>query len=87
MGLSNGSKVARNYSSLVRQNQGGGDKKAGLPSSVGHDYWRTTYGKNNYVTGNCCSLGKLQLTVNPNVCVSRSVGSNVQFNSYFIYVK
>jgi hypothetical protein len=83
MGLSNSSKTARNYSSLVTQNQGGGSKKAGLPSTVGHDYWRTTYSKISYGTGSCCDIKKLILTANPNVCVSRSIGSHVHFNTYF----
>jgi hypothetical protein len=83
MGLSNAAKTARNYSSLITQPQGGGPKKAGLPSTVGHDYWRTKYGKVKYSSGRCCSVSALQYTANPAVCVSRSVGSNVQFNSYF----
>ena len=83
MGLSNASKIARNYSSLITQNQGGGDKKAGLPSTVGHDYWRTIYAGINYSSGLCCGLGRMQLTANPKVCVSRPIGSDVQFNSYW----
>jgi hypothetical protein len=83
MGLSNASKTARNYSSLITQNQGGGDKKAGLKPSVGKGYMRTTYYKQNYKTGKCCTLTALQLTANPAVCISRGIGSNVQFNTYF----
>ena len=83
MGLSNASKTARNYSSLITQNQGGGSKKAGLPSTVGHDYWRTIYAGIHYRNNGCCTLGELKITANPNVCVSRPIGSNVQFNSYF----
>lgn len=83
MGLSNGSSAARNYSSLITQNQGGGSKKAGLPSTVGHDYWRPTYGRTKVESGRCCTASTMRLTANPNVCVSRGIGSNVQFNSYF----
>ena len=83
MGLSNGSKIARNYSSLINQNQGGGDKKAGLKPAIGKGYMRSVYYKQNYRTGKCCTLTALQLTANPNVCVSRPIGSDVQFNHYF----
>lgn len=83
MGLSNASKNARNYSSLITQNQGGGNKKAGLPSTIGRDHWTSIYAKTNYGTGSCCSLNKLQLTANPKVCVSRPISSQVQFNTYF----
>lgn len=83
MGLSNSAKNARNYSSLIVQNQGGGDKKAGLPSTVGHDYWRTHYSHINYSLGRCCTRAAVGITANPNVCISRPISSNVQFNTYF----
>jgi hypothetical protein len=83
MGLSNAAKTARNYSSLITQNQGGGNKKAGLPSTVGHDYWRTIYAGINYNSGSCCGLGTMQYTVNPKVCASRPISSQVQFNTYW----
>jgi hypothetical protein len=83
MGLSNAAKIARNYSSLITQNQGGGDKKAGAKPTVGKGYLRSIYYKQNYQTGRCCTLTALQLTANPKVCVSRPVGANVEFNSYF----
>ena len=83
MGLSNAAKTARNYSQIIVQNQGGGNKKAGLKPTVGTGYMRTTYYKQNYKIGKCCSLTQLQFTANPNVCVSRPISSNVQFNDYW----
>jgi hypothetical protein len=83
MGLSNASKTARNYSQLIVQNQGGGDKKAGLKPTVGKPYMRQIYYKQRYSNGRCCSLSQLQFTANPNVCVSRPIGSNVEFNTYW----
>lgn len=83
MGLSNASKIARNYSSLIRQNQGGGDKKAGLKPSVGNNYWYPIYCGQNIALGECCTLRQLQLTANPNVCISRPISSQVQFNTYY----
>jgi hypothetical protein len=83
MGLSNASKNARNYSQIIVQNQGGGSKKAGLKPTVGKDYHRAVQYKANLGIGRCCPLTSLRLTANPNICVSRPVGANVQFNSYF----
>jgi hypothetical protein len=68
------------------QNQGGGDKKAGFPHTVGRDHWTSIYmgaGNNVAVTGRCCSLTQLQITANPNVCQSRPIGSTYHFNSYW----
>ena len=77
MVLMNGSTKARNVSSLVNQNTGGGNKKAGLVYQVGRgSYASVVMGtKTGVVNNNCCSLKKLQLTVNPNVKLSRPVGS------------
>ena len=82
MVLMNGSTKARNVSSLVNQNTGGGNKKAGFGPQVGRSaYTSVVMGITTGVTkGNCCSLKKLQLTVNPNVKLSRPVGS-VNVNS------
>jgi hypothetical protein len=73
----NGSTKARNVSSLINQNSGGGSKKAGLAYQVGRGSYTsvimgTTTG---VINNNCCSLIKLQFTANPNVKISRPVGS------------
>jgi hypothetical protein len=73
----NSSTKARNVSSLVNQNTGGGNKKAGLAYQVGREsYTSVIMGtKTGIINNNCCSLKKLQLTFNPNVKISRPVGS------------
>jgi hypothetical protein len=73
----NGSKKARNVSSLVNRNTGGGNKKAGFGPQVGRSAYTSvvmgiTTGVINY---HCCGLKSLQLTVNPNVKLSRPTGS------------
>lgn len=83
MGLSNGASKARNYTQTNNQDQAGGPKKAGLKPSVGNGYLTAVYRKSNIGTGHCCKISQLLLTANPAVCVSRPIGSNVQFNTYF----
>jgi len=39
----NASKKARNVSSIVNQNQGGGSKKAGFPYQVGRTMWSEVF--------------------------------------------
>jgi len=71
---------------VTDQKQGGGSKKAGFPHTIGRDHWVSIYmgaDNNAAVTHSCCSLTKLQLTANPNVCQSRPTGSSVQFNTYW----
>jgi hypothetical protein len=75
MGLANSSKRARNYTSTTNQPQGGGDKKAGLPYQVGRSAW-TSIALDNI------SLRRLQFTANPNVRMSRPIGTAVP-NTYF----
>jgi hypothetical protein len=77
MGLSNASKRARFYSQTITRNQGGGNKKAGLPFMVGRTAWDSIYMMNNNVTQHCCGLQILKVTANPNVKQSRSIGSGV----------
>lgn len=61
MGLSNGAKKARNYSSIITQNQGGGDKKAGFPYQIGRESWTSMFlntcdPASFTLTRTCCSL-------------------------------
>ncbi len=46
MVLYNAASRARNTSLIVNQNQGGGSKKAGFPSTVGRGQWESIYIKN-----------------------------------------
>lgn len=72
MGLSNGSSRARNYGQIINRNQGGGNKKAGLPFQIGRTSW-----ENIYMRSEKQSLQRLQITKNPNVRISRPMGSTI----------
>lgn len=61
---------------ITDQNQGGGDKKAGLPKMVGRDSWTSVN-----ITDRPLSV--LQFTVNPNVTISKPIGSSYRPNTYF----
>jgi len=80
MGLSNSASRARNYSVLITQNQGGGEKKAGFPYMVGRD-WQTSiaFNNTNVVAGHCCTLDsyKTMLFTYP-VTISRNISSDVR---------
>ena len=76
MGLSNGAKKARNYSSIVVRNQGGGNDKAGLPYQVG----RSGPSGRAIRTGTM-QLKALQMTVSPAIQYSRGIGG--QTTHYF----
>uniref|UniRef100_A0A6C0DN56 Uncharacterized protein n=1 Tax=viral metagenome TaxID=1070528 RepID=A0A6C0DN56_9ZZZZ len=84
MVLSNGSKKARHVSSIVNQNQGGGNKKAGFPYQVGRSSWSTVaFGMTDPVHGRCCQLKSMQMTLFPNVRPSRPIGSAQVGNRYW----
>lgn len=77
MGLSNAASRARNYSTTINQNQGGGSKKAGFPFIVG----RTAnisrqMGCTDVKNDHCCGLKTYQSTlVFSNI--SRNIGRSV----------
>jgi hypothetical protein len=87
MVLSTTTKTA-SMKSITNQNQGGGSKKAGLPFSVGRDSWfrsfQTTSGSRNTLAdyGTPVVFG-LRHTRNPNVNISRPIGSVMTPNSYW----
>lgn len=83
MGLSNASSRARNYDQTINRNQGGGDKKAGFPHTIGRDSWTSIYMGTNTNTARCCTLRNLQFTFNPNVKQSRPQTSSVT-TSYWL---
>ena len=58
MVLLNESKKARYTASIITQNQGGGDKKAGLPYIVGRDSWTSIY----FNERASCPLTNMQIT-------------------------
>lgn len=66
MVLSNSAKRARFQNTIKVQNQGGGDKKAGLPFQVGRSAWTSIYlGLGNtstrFGTKKCCTARDLRL--------------------------
>lgn len=80
MGLSNASNKARNYSQTLNQNQGGGNKKAGFPNTVGRESNTSiAFNNTNVVRGKCCKLSSYQtLLFTYKVSPSRGVGTDVR---------
>lgn len=72
-----GTKTTSSISSIVNQNQGGGSKKAGLASQVGHDAYAQVVlgGISNGVRFGSHSLASVAVTRFPNVRQSRPIGS------------
>jgi hypothetical protein len=77
MVLLNSSKRARYASTIIVQNQGGGNKKAGLPYQVGRDSWVNIYmGTSSNVkkeNRSCCSAKNMAMTYT-NASQSRPIG-------------
>ena len=70
-------KKTASIQSIVNQNQGGGDKKAGFPYQIGR-IWGVSIALHTTapISGQCCNLTKvntLQFTRQPNI--SRPIGS------------
>jgi hypothetical protein len=63
---------------IMSQNQGGGDKKAGFPHTIGRDSWTSIYLHNT-----AQNLPVLRFTLNPKVRQSRPIFSRPQFNTYW----
>jgi len=79
MGLSNAASRARNYSVIINANQGGGNKKAGLPYQIGRETWSSIFlNSTDPVYGRCCTL-KDQMTMKftPSNYVARPIGGSV----------
>ena len=80
MGLSNSASRARNYSLIINQNQGGGEKKAGFPYIVGRG-WQTSiaFNNTNVVAGKCCTLDSYKtMLFTYKVNASRNINSDVR---------
>ena len=74
MTLYNAASRARNATSLVNRNSGGGDKKSGLFPQVGRTSWTSIYYGSKF---DCCySLARSMQARYPAVCsASRGIGS------------
>lgn len=76
MGLSNAASRARNYTTTVNQNQGGGNKKAGFPFIIGRTANITRQlGCTNVKNNHCCGLPVYQTTLMFSN-ISRNIGRN-----------
>jgi len=65
MVLFNASKRSRYVGTIITQNQGGGNKKAGFPYQVGRESWTSMFLNSvDPVDGRCCNLTKMNTTVN-----------------------
>jgi len=74
MVLYNAAKKARNATSIVNQNQGGGEKKAGFPYQVGRSTATSVaFHMTNPVYGRCCKLSAFNTGVFPMVRISRPI--------------
>ena len=82
MGLSNAASRARNYNVIINSNQGGGNKKAGLPHQIGRETWTSIFlGATDPVYGKCCTQ-KQQMTMafTPSSYQARPIGASVTVN-------
>jgi len=81
MVLYNASKNARNATSIVNQNQGGGEKKAGFPYQVGRSSATTVaFNMTAPVYGKCCKLSAFNTTIFPLANFSRPIGTSYSAN-------
>jgi hypothetical protein len=81
MPLYNASTKARNATSIMNQNQGGGDKKAGFPYQVGRSSATTVAFKmTDPVNGHCCNLSSFNTTIFPLARASRPIGTKYSAN-------
>lgn len=78
-GLTNSSKKARYSGSTTNQNQGGGDKKAGLPYQVGRNWHFKHFLTEHRSADNLPSLRRTLVFANQ----SRPVGSWTNGNTYW----
>ena len=85
-------KKTASMDSITNQNQGGGSKKAGLPYQVGRNHWfgialatHQTRATLYDFTNNGQVVFGLRHTVNPNVSISRPIGSTLHPVPYWRY--
>jgi len=78
MPLYNSSTRARNATSIANQNQGGGNKKAGLPYQIGREsYTSVIMGNNDIINGHCCTLKNYMTMRFSAATLSRPTNSSV----------
>ena len=76
-------KRTSSISSIVNQNQGGGNKKAGFPYQIGRESWTSIFfHSTDPVHGNCCTLPKVMTMKFPAANPSRPIGSDVRIVAY-----
>jgi len=85
MGLSNAAKRARYYNQTINQDQGGGNKKAGLPQQVGKDSWTSIFiHATDPVHGKCCSQPQqMYMKFAQSNYQARPVGGNINNAGYY----
>ena len=77
----NASTKARNATSIMNQNQGGGDKKAGFPYQVGRSSSTSVaFHMTDPVNGHCCKLSSFNTTIFPLARASRPIGTKYSAN-------
>ena len=81
MPLYNAAKRAREATKTTNQNQGGGNKKAGLWSSVGNDSWTSVAHGNK--PGKCLTLACMNIYRGRVACAARPVGSSGNGSTYW----
>ncbi len=81
MPLYNASKRAREATKTTNQNSGGGNKKAGLWSSVGLDSWTSVAHGNK--PGKCMTLACMNTNRGRVACAARPVGSSGNGSTYW----
>lgn len=81
MPLYNASSRARNATKTMNQNSGGGNKKAGLWSSVGLDSWTSVAHGNK--PGKCMTLACMNTNRGRVACAARPVGSSNSGATYW----
>lgn len=78
MTLYNSAKRSRYATSISNQNQGGGNKKAGLPYQIGREsYTSVIMGNTDVVNGHCCTLKSYMTMPFTTATISRPIGSSV----------
>jgi hypothetical protein len=77
----NAAKKARNATSIMNQNQGGGDKKAGFPYQVGRSSATSVaFNMTKPTQGHCCNLSAFNTTIFPLARQSRPIGTPYSAN-------
>ncbi len=82
MPLYNASKRAREATKTTNQNTGGGNKKAGLWSTVGSDSW-TSIARGSKPGAKCITLACMNTNRGRVACAGRPIGSGNSGSTYW----